>query len=405
MEPQTTSETGPAVPFHTLVEQEIRRSGFRLTFPTELERQYRLDTATSRSHELRARVRITLAVFLIVGILVNLFLDLKPRWTISLFYWGLTITVMLLIQPFFRPGMPFIKRTIAVFGFCASLSLCAIAMVATARTPLVLESFVFVALPINFVIIFVRLPFPIATLLAAVTGCAYCAAILAHPGLSDPHKAFLFGLLVSLAVPTLVAVHWLERASRRLYLHGLLQRLRYERVAGQNAVLTDFSYTDPLTGTATRRRMDGELKRLCDMEDTCASFLMVDIDWFKGFNDRYGHTLGDGCLQEIATCLATALRERDLLARMGGEEFGILLPGLPMQEAVLVAERLRKAVADFPFMVGTRIVRITVSVGVASIVAFDEPARVIEAAEKAMYRAKRAGRNRIGGPWVKLPTE
>jgi diguanylate cyclase (GGDEF)-like protein len=169
-------------------------------------------------------------------------------------------------------------------------------------------------------------------------------------------------------------------------------------------VLADLSYTDPLTGAANRRRMEGELQRLCDKEDTCASFLMVDIDWFKGFNDRYGHPLGDRCLQEVATCLAAALRESDLLARMGGEEFGVLLPAMPMQEAVLVAERLRRAVADFPFMVGARIVRITVSVGVASIVGFDDPARVIDAAEKAMYRAKRSGRNRIGGPWIKLAT-
>jgi diguanylate cyclase (GGDEF)-like protein len=73
-----------------------------------------------------------------------------------------------------------------------------------------------------------------------------------------------------------------------------------------------------------------------------------------------------------------------------------------MQEAVLVAERLRAGVAAYPFMVGTRIVRITVSVGVASIVGFDEPARVMDAADKALYRAKRSGRNRVGGPWVKL---
>jgi diguanylate cyclase (GGDEF)-like protein len=403
MGPQTTRETDePTVPLHMAAEAEIRRSGFRLQFPSELERRYRHDTATSWSHELRAKARIALAVFVTVGILVNLFLDLKPDWTISLFYWGLMIAVMLLVQPYFRPATPFIKREVATFGFCATLCLSDIAMVWLEPTPLLLGSFVFAVLSIGFIIIFMRLPFPVATLLAAVTGCAYCAAIMAHRGLATPNKAFLVGFLLALILPTLVAAHWLERASRRLYLHGLLQRLSYERVIAQNAVLTDLSYHDPLTGAASRRRMDGELQRLCDKEDTCASFLMVDIDWFKGFNDRYGHPLGDRCLQEVATCLATALREHDLLARMGGEEFGVLLPELPMQEAILVAERLRKAVADFPFMVGTRIVRITVSIGVASIVGFDEPARVIDAADKAMHRAKRAGRNRIGGPWVKL---
>jgi diguanylate cyclase (GGDEF)-like protein len=402
MGPQTDYENEPAVPLSMLAEVEIRRTGFRLKFPDKLERRYRQDTATSRSLELRAKARIALALFLTAGILVNLFLELKPRWSLSFFYWGLMIAVMLLVQPYFRPTMPFIKRKVAIFAFCATLCLSAIAMVSSEPTPLLLESFVFAALPINFIIIFVRLPFPVATLLTAVTGCAYCVAILDHPGLSPPHKAFLFGFLLAVTVPTLVAAHWLERALRRLYLHGLLQRLNYERVIAQNAVLTDLSYTDPLTGTANRRRMDGELQRLCDKENTCASFLMVDIDWFRGFNDRYGHPLGDRCLQEVATCLAAALREHDLLARMSGEEFGVLLPTLPMQEAILIAERLRKSVADFPFMVGTRIVRVTVSIGVAGIVGFDEPARVIDAADKAMHRAKRAGRNRVGGPWMKV---
>jgi diguanylate cyclase (GGDEF)-like protein len=402
---KTTGETEPAVPLQTVVEEEIRRTGFGLKFPDELEHKYRRDTAISRSHELRAIARIALAVFLVVGVFANLFLDLNPRWNLSLFYWGLMTAVMLLVQPYFRPAMPFLKRKAAIFGFCAAYCLSVIAMVSSQPTPFLLESFVFAALPLNFIIIFVRLPFPVATLLAAVTGGAYCVALLAHPDLSASHKAFLFGYLLALTLPTLVASHWLERTARRLYLHGLLHRLNYEHVLAQNAILTDLSYADPLTGTANRRRMAGELQRLCDKDDACATFLMVDIDWFKGFNDRYGHTEGDRCLQEVAACLAGALRGNDLLARLGGEEFGVLLPDLPMTEAVLVAERLRAAVASYPFMMGTRIVRITVSIGVAGIVAYDEPARVMEAAEKAMYRAKRAGRNRIGGPWMKVAAE
>ena len=104
----------------------------------------------------------------------------------------------------------------------------------------------------------------------------------------------------------------------------------------------------------------------------------------------------------MATCLATALREHDLLARMGGEEFGVLLPELPMQEAVWWQNGCARLLPIFRSWWARGSSGSRVSIGVASIVGFDEPARVIDAAEKAMFRAKRAGRNRIGGPWVKL---
>jgi len=392
----------PAAPLEMLADTEIRRSGFRLRFPEELERRYRRDTAIGRSQELRAVSRIALAVFLSIGILKTLLLVPHPRWELASFFWVLMIGATLIVQPVLRPAVPSLKRETAIFGFCVTLCLSVLAMISLQRTPFPLQSMVVATLPVNFVLIFVRLPFPLATGFTAAVGCAYVVALLIHPDLSQSERVFLIGLLLAETLPTLGAVHGLERGSRRLYLHGLLQRLNYDRVLSHNAVLTDLSYRDPLTGIANRRRLNAELQLVCDKEDTCATFLMIDIDWFKGFNDRYGHPLGDRCIQEVATCLAGALREGDLVARFGGEEFGVLLPTMPMQEAVLVAERLRAAVAAYPFMVGTRIVRITVSVGLASIVGFDEPARVIDTADKAMYRAKRAGRNRVGGPWLKM---
>lgn len=391
----------PAEPLQIVAEEEIRRCGPRLGFSEELERRYRRDTAKSRAHELRAATRIGLATFLIIGLLMNLFLDINPRWRMALIYWGLLSIGTLAVQPYLRPAMPFLKREAAAFGFCAVFCVSAIALATSQPPPFALEPLVFATLPLSFVLIFMRLPFPLAALLAAVTVCAYGAALFTHPDLAQSKKVFLFGFLLAMSLPTLVAVHWLERASRRLYLHGLLQRLNYERVVVQNTILADLSYTDPLTGVANRRRMDAELQRLCDQDDTCATFLILDVDLFKAFNDLYGHPVGDRCLQEMATCLSASLREGDLLARLGGEEFGVLLPELPMQEAVLVAERLRASVASYPFMVGTQIVKVTVSIGVASIVGHDEPARVMNAADNGLHRAKRAGRNLVGGPWMK----
>jgi diguanylate cyclase (GGDEF)-like protein len=396
------SENQTAVPLQLLAENEIKQNGFRLRFPEALERGYRRDTSTGRAHELRVVSAIALAVFLAMSILLKLCVDTDSRGTLSLSCWGVVTGAMLLAQTCFRPAVPALHREAAMFGFCVALYLSVIAIVGAQPAPLLLESLVLATLPINFILIVVRLPFPLTVLFAASAGIAYVGGLLIHSDISRAETVFLIAFLLASTLPTLLAVHWLERGGRHLYLHGLLKRLNYERVVTDNAVLTDPSYTDPLTGVANRRRLDGELQRLCDKEDTCATFLMVDLDWFKGFNDRYGHLMGDRCLQEVAICLGSALRDGDLLARLGGEEFGVLLPTLPMQEAVLVAERLRAAVAAYPFMVGTRVVRISVSIGVASIVGFDEPKRVIDAADKAMYRAKRAGRNRVGGPWMKL---
>lgn len=402
MEPELGRKMETEAPLQMAAEDEVRRNGLRLKFPLELEQRYRLDVAVARANELPKVACIGMALFMGIGILWNLFVDPDPRWKLSLVVWSLMIAGVLLVQPYFKPAVTFWKREAAILCFYGFMCLSVMVFVDRQPTPLTLEPLIFTALPIYFVLIFVRLPFPLAIVFMVVSETAYGAILLHHPELSEPGQVFLLGFVLALTLPTLVAAHQLDRASRRLYLHGLLQHLNYERVVAQNAILTDLSYTDPLTGIANRRRMTGELQRLCDKEDTCSTFLIVDIDLFKNFNDLYGHPVGDRCLQEVATCLASALRGRDLLARLGGEEFGILLPELPMQEAVLVAERLRAGVGAYPFMVGTRIVRITVSVGVASIVGFDEPSRVMDAADKALYRAKRAGRNRVGGPWLKI---
>ena len=155
MGPQTARETDePAVSLHMVAEAEIRRSGFRLEFPPELESRYRLDRATGWSHELRAKARIALALFLTVGILVNLFSRSEAGLDRLSVFWGLMIAVMLLVQPYFRPATPFLSRDVAVFGFCATLCLSDIAMVWLEPAPLLLGSFVFAALSISFIIIF-----------------------------------------------------------------------------------------------------------------------------------------------------------------------------------------------------------------------------------------------------------
>lgn len=163
--------------------------------------------------------------------------------------------------------------------------------------------------------------------------------------------------------------------------------------------LTLLATTDPLTGVANRRRfieqMEAELARMKRFGKP-ATFLMMDIDHFKNINDIYGHAIGDGVLQHFVELSRHHLRSIDLLGRLGGEEFGILLPGTDAAGARQFAEGFRRYVADTPLQNGKGAIPSTVSIGVTEFDPGDSAADSIMArADVALYRAKDAGRNRV----------
>lgn len=173
-----------------------------------------------------------------------------------------------------------------------------------------------------------------------------------------------------------------------------------QKLAEANQRLGRTAVTDSMTGLANRRGFDAFLDhawRQARRENTTLSLLMIDVDFFKRFNDEHGHTAGDACLIAVATALrAVLLRPADLAARYGGEEFALVLIDTGLQGALTVAERARLAVA------GTR-VRLTddedacatVSIGVATMqpaVGFSSTA-LVDLADKALYQAKLGGRN------------
>ncbi|MCU7555344.1 GGDEF domain-containing protein [Alteromonas sp. ASW11-19] len=126
------------------------------------------------------------------------------------------------------------------------------------------------------------------------------------------------------------------------------------------------------------------------------SLLMVDIDLFKNINDTYGHSCGDEVLRQVARTLKAGIRNTDIIGRMGGEEFAILMPGLPMDKAHIIADRLRGAVAEADIMFNGERVTTTVSIGIAeSTDVLDSWDSLFEDADKALYSAKRRGRNLV----------
>lgn len=158
--------------------------------------------------------------------------------------------------------------------------------------------------------------------------------------------------------------------------------------------------TDALTGLCNRRRFFEETMRLMAglaEDDEPASLMMLDIDHFKRINDTHGHAAGDQVLQILALRCQSALRLEDLMARLGGEEFAVFLPATGMTEAGRIAERLRAIVSGSPFALERLILPVRVSIGVATTTRAGNSniERLMERADRALYSAKSAGRNRV----------
>jgi diguanylate cyclase (GGDEF)-like protein len=166
--------------------------------------------------------------------------------------------------------------------------------------------------------------------------------------------------------------------------------------------MRDLSTHDELTGLANRRLLRTHLDREIDRArrfNKAFAVLVLDIDHFKYLNDRHGHPCGDAALREVSQLLSNHVRKVDSVARVGGEEFMVLLPRTDTDDARLVAEKLRSAIVMHPFAGGADQPggALTVSVGVAELAATDDERgdSLIGRADQALYAAKRAGRNRV----------
>jgi diguanylate cyclase len=159
--------------------------------------------------------------------------------------------------------------------------------------------------------------------------------------------------------------------------------------------------TDSLTGLANRRGVDTFIRdaMAAAMRDRSAlGLIMMDVDHFKNFNDRFGHAIGDQVLKLLAIVLRDRLRPNDFAGRYGGEELIAVLPGAPLSACEAVAERVRMAIADCSVRrrsTGESLPRITVSLGVAELSSDDTIESFIERCDMALYHAKRSGRNRM----------
>ncbi len=261
---------------------------------------------------------------------------------------------------------------------------------------------------------FVRLRFLWASLATlAILGGYEALVFLLRP--ETPVKEIVSGhfLLIATILAGMAASYSLELDARKQFLlqrHLDEERLRLEsanrKLVELNRQLEVLARVDDLTGIANRRAFMEQLEREWRAQfreggrAAPISLLMIDIDHFKRYNDRYGHPSGDRCLRRVAGIIARfARRPRDLAARLGGEEFVLLLPGVSGDDAVGLAERLRAAVMERGIAHDASQVAdvVTASVGVATEMPGRgrEPTALLKKADDALYRAKREGRNRV----------
>jgi diguanylate cyclase len=154
--------------------------------------------------------------------------------------------------------------------------------------------------------------------------------------------------------------------------------------------------TDSLTGLANRRAFDSELKRRIseyERTGTPVTLILLDIDFFKKFNDTHGHQVGDEVLKQVAKTLRQQAREMDVPCRYGGEEFAVILPATDAQGGCHVAERIRKAVENCVINHENKSLKVTCSLGVSQARPGDDPAKIVRRSDDALYKSKEAGRN------------
>lgn len=383
--------------------EKCRAKGFSLlVFPLIIEQIFLADTLESR----RKR-------FFILGIIAiamyNLFLftdrEMLPdiyltAWKIRLgIFTPLMIICLLLMRlPAFARFLDFITDFLLLL---ASASI--IVMLELSRHPNVVHYHTGIILIVMFGNIVVRLRFWHAFGVSLLTFLLYVLAVSRIEMMPPPVAINSSVVLLSAIIISLLANYQMENDQRANYLRELLTEIETIRLKETKAQLEQLSSSDDLTGLANRRHfdacLDAEWKMAVNYRSPL-SLLFLDVDDFKPYNDHYGHQAGDVCLRKIAAVLRQTIRRpQDICARYGGEEFVVLLPNTFQENAAQLAENIRKGVerGKIPHIHSRAASYVTVSIGIASMMprpGLDQNI-LIEMTDKALYKAKEMGRNRV----------
>lgn len=379
-------------PYESEVVAALDRGFARMYFPDRVEQLFECETRHARSRHL---VGIGI-LWIVLGVAYAIAVRFGPTSTdaLSIYTVRLGVVTPILIAVTFAIWWgvrPFTRELLMMLAsIVAPASMILIITFAQGSDAGVNRGALTIVL--LFITVVVRLRFWFA-----VTACIAIVAVqVGVPSLMDVPVPGNVPLVLITIAATLIANYQLERESRLNYLQRLLTRIQGARLAETVVQLHDLAQRDPLTGLANRRAIDAQLEALCKKGGRFA-VIMVDVDSFKAFNDCYGHVIGDDCLRRVAAMLRASLRNTsDQIARVGGEEFVVLLPQTSVENARIMAERMRTSVyaLRIPHSASPESV-VTVSAGVSGSSAPTSAEEMLSAADAALYRAKSSGRNRV----------
>ncbi len=378
---------------------------WHLGFAPDIEARYEADTGRQRSRDLLLAGLVALCVYDLF--LVNDWL-VRPEVLGVAVFWRLGVVSVygVLMLALIHRGLPPRWRE-AAMGSTIVVAMWGSSMIfrATASDVGVYDPFMFSLVFLAGNIVF-QLRFVVALSSSAAALLVAAVHLLSPGAMPGTAKPFALALLLATLIFTVLACYRLERSERHAYLLILRETNRSQAAmltAGQMATL---SQTDALTQLANRRAFDLELPRRLDealRTGQPLAMLVIDIDHFKRYNDHYGHPAGDACLRRVAAVMRDALREQDFIARIGGEEFAVLLsPGNPAtarQLADRLLQQVEQAAIANEGLPGRQVVTISLGLAVTAPPQAGEPASLMAAADAALYDAKRQGRNR----WVMAP--
>ena len=221
------------------------------------------------------------------------------------------------------------------------------------------------------------------------------AVALGYMGLDHLYRQAAPPVVVS--APLLGSLHYINLATM-LAIMGVLASSYHRLVRHSERRLHELACTDPLTQLRNRRFMMEVVQHeaaVFERGGRPLSILLGDVDYFKRINDHHGHAVGDSVLRAIARVLREGVREVDHVARWGGEEFLVLLPGTQLDEATQVAERLRTAVQSLVEVDGRRGLELSLTLGLAELQNGESIEQALMRADRALYEGKQAGRNRV----------
>jgi diguanylate cyclase (GGDEF)-like protein len=394
-----------------LIDRQIRKlSGLRFcwpTFPKSLENRFEQDVSDRRCKRLWFDGLIAIMLFDLL--LIADYFSSQEHFRRAFVVRMLIVTPLSLVVNASMLQKP--AKVVREVSIASASSLAGLAQfyLAANRSPAEAAYAQMVVLGVLlFANIVMRLRFPYAVAASVVMLAGDVVFLRVDQMQTHEEEALGLAMVIAITVLTLVANYNADREERLTYLLSLRDEQLVEDLNRLNAQLLRQSENDALTGLANRHSFDtqfAELWKRALVSGAALSVIVVDVDNFKQLNDRYGHLYGDEVLRRIGSLLQQALRAKDdFAARFGGEEFVILLPATHQAAAVQVAERLCKMVelAGFPPLDATATpynaaTSATVSCGVATAypTSRDAPELLLEAADKAMYKAKADGRNRV----------